>query len=86
MKLAALMNHVCGRISYHLQSCGKGAKRNSLEKLASVVVQSREFLADRVAGAKDILRKIPSLSEISSVLASNDVGVCREFNSSKRGQ
>jgi len=64
MKLAALMNHVSGRISCHLQSCEKGAIRKSLKKLASAVVQSRELLAERVAGAKDI-PEIPSFSEIS---------------------
>lgn len=71
-KLVALMNHVSYRLAFHLGNCAKGSERNSLKKLALTIVAIREQLSSKLEKTKDILKKIPTFSEISSATKSDD--------------
>jgi len=66
-RIAGLMNHVSGRLSFHLRTLGKGTERNSLKKLAISVTKLSEALSERVEKAREILKSIPSFSEIDSL-------------------
>ena len=68
-KIPAAMNHVSARLGYHLSNCEKGIERDRLKRLAISVVEFREVLAGRVAKARDILKKIPTFSEVSCAMS-----------------
>ena len=77
-KLSGGLNHVSDRLSYHLQRCPKGEDRNRLKGLANLVLELRESVLNKVQSAKEILKKIPSFSEIGSVRRSEGEHSCIE--------
>lgn len=66
-KVVALLNHLSGRLAYLLGKCPKGETRTSFKRLATSVVKIRESLTAKIEKAKEILKCIPTFSEVSSV-------------------
>jgi len=85
-KITAAMNHLSARLGYHLSNCEKGIERDRLKRLAISVVEFREVLAGRVDKARDILKKIPTFSEVSCALSVvNGEEVVGEGRNTERG-
>jgi len=65
-KLSATMNHLSDRVTYHLDNVPKGENRDRFKRIAVTVLDLREQVSKKIAVAKDILKKIPTFSEIAS--------------------